>query len=125
MYMRVYEQVAEDTSERIRNNEVRAIEHSIQLMRKAESSGMASRDLVEAVFFVNRLWGVLMEDLASRDNELSEELRAKLISIGIWVLRTTEDIRQNKVKSFDALISISQTIAAGLKQTNAHTSEKK
>lgn len=116
MYMKLYEQVAEDTSDRIRNNEVRAIEHSIQLMKKAASSGMAPRETVEAVFFVNRLWGVMLEDLASRENELSDALRAKLISIGIWILRTTEDIRQSKVKSFDALISISQTIAIGLGQ---------
>jgi flagellar biosynthesis activator protein FlaF len=125
MYMKIYEQVAEDTSERIRNNEVRALEHSIQLMKKAKNARMAPRETVEAVFFVNRLWGVLMEDLASRDNELSQELRAKLISIGIWVLRTTEDIRQNKVGSFDSLISISQTIATGLKQNHAHTPEEK
>jgi flagellar biosynthesis activator protein FlaF len=125
MYMKHYEQVAEDTSERIRNNEVRAIEHSVQLMKKAESTGMAPREKVEAVFFVNRLWGVLLEDLASRDNELSDELRAKLISIGIWVLRTTEDIRQDRVKSFNSLISISQTIATGLKQNHAYTSEEK
>jgi flagellar biosynthesis activator protein FlaF len=116
MYMKLYEQVAEDTSARIRNNEVRAIEHSIQLMKKAVDVGMKPREVVEAVFFVNRLWGVLMEDLASHDNELPDELRAKLISIGIWVLRATEDIRQNKIKSFESLISISQTIAMGLKQ---------
>jgi flagellar biosynthesis activator protein FlaF len=125
MYMKLYEQVAEDTSERIRNNEVRAIEHSIDLMKKARDSKMASRDVVEAVFFVSRLWCVLLEDLASRENALSEELRAKLISIGIWMLRATEDIRQYKVKSFDALITISQTIAIGLKQKNAYPSEEK
>jgi hypothetical protein len=35
MYMKLYEQIAEETSDRIRNNELRAIEHSIQLMTKA------------------------------------------------------------------------------------------
>lgn len=116
MYMKHYEQVAEDTSDRIRSNELQAIEHSILLMKKATFVRMAPRETIEAVFFINRLWGVLMEDLASRENELPEELRAKLISIGIWVLRTTEDIRQNRVKNFDSLISISQTIAVGLAQ---------
>jgi flagellar biosynthesis activator protein FlaF len=125
MYMKHYEQVAEDTSERIRSNEVRAIEHSIDLMKKARDSKMAARDVVEAVFFVNRLWCVLLEDLASRDNALSEGLRAKLISIGIWMLRAAEDIRQSKLASFDALIMISQTIAIGLKQKNADTLEEK
>jgi flagellar biosynthesis activator protein FlaF len=114
--MRHYEQIAEDTSERIRNNELRALEHSIALMVKAQESQMEARPVIEAVFFVNRLWGVLLEDLASRDNLLPEELRAKLISIGIWILRTVEDIRQRKVNDFASVISISQTIAAGLGQ---------
>jgi flagellar biosynthesis activator protein FlaF len=124
MYMKHYEQVAEDTSERIRNNEVRALEHSIDLMKKARNSQMLPRDVVEAVFFVNRLWCVLLEDLASRENALPEALRANLISIGIWMLRAVEDIRQNKVKSFDPLITISQTIATGLRQKNAHSPQE-
>jgi flagellar biosynthesis activator protein FlaF len=119
MYMKHYEQIAEDTSDRIRSNEVRAIEHSVLLMEKADQSGMQPRSVIEAVFFVNRLWGVLLEDLASRDNVLPEDLRAKLISIGIWILRTAEDIRQNKASDFKAMISISQTIAQGLKQSKA------
>lgn len=125
MYMKLYEQVAEDTSERIRSNEVRAIEHSIDLMKKARDSRMLSRDVVEAVFFLNRLWCVLLEDLASKENALSEALRAKLISIGIWMLRAAEDIRQSKLKSFDSLITISQTIALGLKQKNVDPLEEK
>lgn len=125
MYMKHYEQVAEDTSERIRSNEVRAIEHSIDLMKRARDSNMLARDVVEAVFFLNRLWCVLLEDLASKENALSEGLRAKLISIGIWMLRAAEDIRQNKLKSFESLITISQTIALGLKQKNVDTLEEK
>jgi flagellar biosynthesis activator protein FlaF len=123
MYMKLYEQIAEDTAERIRTNEVRAIEHFISLMKKARDSKMLARDVVEAVFFVNRLWCVLLEDLASRENELPEALRAKLISIGIWMLRAAEDIRQSRMKSFESLITISQTIATGLTRKNADTLE--
>lgn len=125
MYMKHYERVAEDTSERIRSDEIRAIEHSIDLMKRARDSDMAAREVVEAVFFLNRLWCVLLEDLASRDNALPEKLRAKLISIGIWMLRSAEDIRQNKLASFESPISISQIIAVGLKQKNVDTSEEK
>jgi flagellar biosynthesis activator protein FlaF len=116
VYLQVYEQVAEETSERIRKNEEMALSHSINLMRSAEAPDADERAKVEAVFFVNRLWGVLLEDLASRENPLPEELRAKLISIGIWVLRTTEDIRRGKVHSFAGLIEVTQTIATGLAQ---------
>jgi flagellar biosynthesis activator protein FlaF len=118
MYMKHYEQIAEETSARIRSNEARALRHSIALMQQAEESGMEPRMVIEAIFFVNRLWGVLLEDLASVDNTLPKELRAKLISIGIWILRTAEDIRNRRVNDFKAMISVSQTIATGLQQVS-------
>jgi flagellar biosynthesis activator protein FlaF len=118
VYLKLYEQIAEDTSEKIRKNELRAIDHSIQLMQKAAANGMNGRDTVEAVFFLSRLWGVLLEDLASRGNPLPEVLRAKLISIGIWVLRSAEEIRQKRQDSFEPIIAVSKTIAKGLAKTS-------
>ena len=86
MYQQLYEEVAQEASLRIRQDEQRAFRHAIGLMEKARKSGVGSRESVEAIFFLNRLWGVLLEDLSRRDNELPDDLRAKLISIGIWIL---------------------------------------
>jgi flagellar biosynthesis activator protein FlaF len=114
MYKRIYEEIAENTSQKIRNNEVHALNHSIDLMVKADSAGSGTRESIEAVFFVSRLWGVLLEDLASIENSLPIELKAKIISIGIWVLKYVESLRLGKKKDFQPLIDISQIILAGL-----------
>jgi flagellar biosynthesis activator protein FlaF len=114
MFKRIYEEVAEETSEKIRSNEVRALNHSIQLMDKAQKGGPGSRDSIEAMFFVSRLWSVLLEDLASSDNALPDELRAKIISIGIWALKYVEEFRRGLKKDFQPLIDVSAIILKGL-----------
>ncbi len=114
MYKRIYDEVAVETSARIRADEVRALDHSITLMTVAQTKGAGTREAVEAMFFVSRLWGVLLEDLSSDDNGLPSELRAKIISIGIWALKYTEEFRRGLKKDFQPLIEISGIILKGL-----------
>lgn len=115
MYQRFYDEIAQDTSQKIKQDEMRALRHSINLLQKAKQSGPGSRDSVEAIFFLSRLWGVFLEDLASPANGLPGELRAQIISIGIWMLRHAEQIRQGTKSDFQPLIDISENIYAGLK----------
>jgi flagellar protein FlaF len=56
-----------------------------------------------------------VEDLASPDNQLAEELRANLISIGIWIIKESERIRQRESDNFQGIIDISIIIRDGLK----------
>lgn len=114
MYKKLYDEVASETSSRIRQNEVSALNHSIKLMREAEKLGISSRESIEAMFFVSRLWGVFLEDLASAENLLPNELKAKIISIGIWALNYCESVRQGAKKNFEPLIEVSEIIAKGL-----------
>jgi flagellar biosynthesis activator protein FlaF len=118
MYQQLYDEIAQDTSSQIRKNEVRAFSHSIDLLKKAKVAGNSSRESVEALFFLNRLWACLLEDLSSAGNGLPAELRGKLISIGIWVLKRAEAIRQGEHNDFQSLIDISQHIYAGLQDTS-------
>ena len=55
-----------------------------------------------------------VEDLGSSDNVLPKELRANLISIGLWLLREAEDIRQGRTNNFEGLIEVSQIIRDGI-----------
>lgn len=124
MYESTYMAMLEDTTEQIRENERRAFDTAIELLRKAQKAGRGTRDSVEALLFVNRLWTVLLEDLADQGNGLPDALRASLISIGIWVLRRSEDIRQGQVDDFSALIEVSETIRNGLGRSHdVHSSE--
>lgn len=124
MYEATYMAMLEDTTEQIRENERRAFDTSIELLKRARATGRGTRDSMEALLFVNRLWTILLEDLADQGNGLPEELRASLISIGIWVLRRSDDIRQGRVDDFSALIEVSETIRNGLgRNIDVHSSK--
>ncbi len=114
MYKRIYDEVAEETSDSIRRNEVSAMAHSIKLMTIAQTSGIETKEAIEAMFFTSRLWTVFLEDLVLESNRLPKELKAKIISIGIWALKYLEALRHRQKKDFKPLIEVSQTILNGL-----------
>ena len=43
-----------------------------------------------------------------------KELRANLISIGLWLLREAEEVRQGRSDNFEGLIEVSQIIRDGI-----------
>jgi flagellar protein FlaF len=114
MYQFSYAEVLDETPQTARQRERQAIEHSIQLLQAAEKAGVRSRETVEALHFVRRLWSVLIEDLAKTENDLPQQLRADLISIGLWIMREAEEIRLEKSDNFKGIIEVSQTICEGL-----------
>jgi flagellar protein FlaF len=71
-------------------------------------------EAVEAIHFLNRVWTTFIEDLGSSENELPVELRANLISIGLWLLREAEEVRQGRSDNFEGLIEVSQIIRDGI-----------
>lgn len=115
MYQFPYSEVLDDAPKSARERERKAIERSIELLEAAEKSGPGSPEAVQALVYVRRLWSVLVEDLASSENDLPQTLRADLISIGLWVTREAENLRLGKSQSFADLIEVSRSIYDGLK----------
>ena len=116
MYQAIYAEMAEETTAAIRDNERQAFERSISLLRAAQSKGRGSRESVDALLFMSRLWSILIEDLAHPDNGLPDALKASLISIGIWVLRRADDIRLGREVDFQPLIEVSESVCSGLRR---------
>jgi flagellar biosynthesis activator protein FlaF len=114
MYRDHYAEAVADSPADARDIERQAIQRSIDLLKEARSKGGTSREANDALYYLDRLWSLLLDDLASDDNRLPKELRAKLISIGIWILKQIECIRNESSTDFDGLIDISGTICAGL-----------
>lgn len=114
MYQFSYAEVLDETPKSARERERQAIEHSVELLRAAEAAGVQSRDAIEALMFVRRLWSYLLEDLAKPENDLPQKLRADLISIGLWMMREAEQIRLEKSDNFKGLIDVSVAIRDGL-----------
>ena len=115
MYQLNYAEVQSDSAADSKERERALLQRSIDLLKKARQDGPKSFATVEAVHFLNRLWSSLLEDLASPQNELPKELRASLISIGLWILRECEAVRVGESDNIDGLIEISQIIADSLK----------
>ena len=105
---------AADSVADARDRERQLLARSVDMLTAAASAGRESLEAVEALHFTNRVWTALVEDLGSSDNALPKELRANLISVGLWLLREAEDIRQGRTDSFDSLIEVSQIIRDGL-----------
>ncbi|WP_045834921.1 flagellar biosynthesis regulator FlaF [Hyphomicrobium sp. 99] len=114
MYKFSYEETMSESSSRQRENERLAIEQSVALLKSAEKAGPQSREAIDAIFFLNRLWSFFLDDLAKPENGLPDEIRASLISIGIWMLKEADAISKGNSKNFAGLIDVSNVIAEGL-----------
>lgn len=115
MYKFYYNEVLEESPKEAREQERTALDRSIALLQEAEQKGAQSREAIEAIYFTRRLWGIFIEDLANSENGLPQKLRADLVSVGLWVMRETEEIRQGRSTNFTALIDVSRTISEGLR----------
>jgi flagellar protein FlaF len=114
MYQFTYAEVLEETPQSARERERQAIDRSIEMLEAADKAGPLSREAIDALHFLRRLWGLLIEDLAKPENDLPERLRADLISIGLWIMREAEDIRLEKSTNFQGIIEVSRNIRDGL-----------
>ena len=114
MYRFSYAEVLEETPQTARERERLAIEHCIKLLKEAQDCGPQSREAIDAIYFTRKLWAFFIEDLAKRENDLPKQLRADLISIGLWIMRESEEIRLGKSTNFKGLIDVSELIVGGL-----------
>ncbi|WEX08326.1 flagellar biosynthesis regulator FlaF [Chelativorans sp. AA-79] len=114
MYQFSYSEIQTDSLADAKDREHQLLTRSIDLLTTARTAGPQSREATEAILFMNRVWTSLVEDLGHPDNALPKELRANLISIGLWLLREGEEVRQGRSDNFDGLIEISQIIRDGL-----------
>ncbi|RFC63005.1 flagellar biosynthesis regulator FlaF [Fulvimarina endophytica] len=114
MYQFSYAEVAQDTAVDARERERQALDHSIALLERAAKNGPRSRDAIEAIYITRSLWAILVEDLGQAENGLPQELRAELISIGLWIMNEAEAIRAGRSTNFKGIIEVSRMIRDGL-----------
>jgi flagellar protein FlaF len=114
MYQFSYADIQTDAVADARDRERQLLDRSIDLLIAARERGAPSVQSVEAIHFLNRVWTNFIDDLGSSENELPKELRANLISIGLWLLREAESVRQGESQNFDGLIEVSQIIRDGI-----------
>src|SRR5258708_38704213 len=101
----------QEAAESPRELERRAFSVVIGKLEDAKKKG--GRPLIEACYLNHQLWTTLQVDLALPENALPAELKARLISLAIWVQRYTMQVMQGTA-SADPLISVNRNILEGL-----------
>jgi flagellar biosynthesis activator protein FlaF len=114
MYQFPYADVLENSPKVARERERQVFERCLELFKAAQEHGPTSMEAVEALAFCRRMWATLLEDLASSENARPKELRAEIISIGLWVIRESENIRLGKSTDFKALTEVTTALYEGL-----------
>jgi len=114
MYQFSYAEIQTDSVADARDRERQVLSRSIDLLQQAAAKGIKSREAVDAIHFLNRVWTTFIEDLGNAENQLPRELRANLISIGLWLLREAEEVRQGRSDNIEGLIEVSQIIRDGI-----------
>ena len=70
---------------------------------------------MEALFYLRRLWTIFLDDLNDPNNELPDQLRAWIISIGIWMKKAIDRARDGETTDLTPMIEINQLIRDGLR----------
>ncbi|WP_342108186.1 flagellar biosynthesis regulator FlaF [Methylobacterium sp. SI9] len=114
MYGASYAEMMDESPALAREREREAFDRAIELMKQAAGANTPLEVRQEATSFLQRLWSLLIEDLANPENALPMELRADLISIGLWNMSRADQILQGDASGFEALIYVNTLVRDGL-----------
>ena len=109
-----YADVTRGSSQLGREREREAFDHGLSLMEHANASPDEAKRSHDAARYMQQLWGFLIRDLANPGNDLSQELKGNLISIGLWVIRETDAIVAGRKTDWAPIIDINKTVREGL-----------
>ena len=79
----------------------------------AKAGNAVGAPLVEAVDWNKRLWRTLAADCMDDRNSLTEDVRAKIVSLSLWVSKYSRRVTRERAP-IDPLIEINRTIMQGL-----------
>lgn len=109
-----YEAVMEDSGQEARARERQALSRGIDMLKRLQNGALQPAEATEALLYIRRLWEFFIDDLSSPANGLPEKLRAELISIGLWVIRDAERVRQAQSADVGDLVTINTVIRDAL-----------
>jgi flagellar protein FlaF len=114
MTWEAYEAVAEDSGREARARERQALSLGIDRLERLQNGSFSGEQLIESFLYIRRLWTVFIEDLVHPENGLPDNLRADIISIGLWVVKETDRLREERSNDVMQLIEINRLIRDAL-----------
>jgi flagellar protein FlaF len=79
----------------------------------AQKQGISGGPLAEALDWNRSLWRTLAADCMDDRNRLTQDVRAKIVSLSLWVSKYSKQVSRNGA-SLQPLIEINRTIMQGL-----------
>jgi len=116
MYRNAYAEAAAGDQTESRRREHAVLDRVVSQLRTASRRDANRQELDAALDAVDALWTIFLADLSNKDNALPEDLRARLISIGLWALQAGLSIRSAGCGDLAALIDVHSAIRDGLKR---------
>lgn len=107
-------QVARSRAETPRSAEFRLMSEITGEMMDAETAGLKGALLMPALHRNREMWSAFATDCGATGNGLPKELRAQIISLGLWVERFTSEVVAGR-EPIGELIGINRTIMEGLR----------
>ena len=104
---------AQAATENPRVTEYRLFGQVTGALLNAKETGASGTPLVEAIDWNRRLWRTLAADCMDDRNTLTQDVRAKIISLSLWVAKYSCSVTREKAP-LDPLIEINRNIMAGL-----------
>jgi flagellar protein FlaF len=81
----------------------------------AKNKNAQGAPLVEAIDWNKRMWRTLAADCMDDRNGLAEDLRAKIVSLSLWVSKYSRKVTREKAP-LDPLIEINRNVMQGLQK---------
>ena len=120
MSIQAYQRAATQ-AESPREIEYRAFGQATALLMRAKEEGRANLGGLAVALAENRqLWTVMMSDCALDTNELPQQLRAGIVSLGLWVIRYSGAVLRGEGE-IDELIGVNRDVMEGLAANLAPT----
>lgn len=110
MSVRRYQQ-AQDAAEDPRATEHRMLARVTGML--IDASERRGRELVEACYYNRKLWTIFQADLIHPGNGLPDDLKARLISLSLWVQNYTGQVLDGA--DVEPLISVNKSVMEGLR----------
>ena len=82
----------------------------------AKTGNAVGAPLVKAIDWNKRLWRTLAADCMDDRNTLTEDVRAKIVSLSLWVSKYSRKVTREKAP-LDPLIEINRNIMQGLQSS--------
>ena len=114
MYQHSYAEVFEDDQTEARRHEAWALDRVVGMLMAADAVPHPSREGVDALYHTRKLWTLFITELAAPENALPDALRAKLISVGLWIMKEADAIRLGASRNYAGIADVCAIVRDGL-----------